>query len=234
MAFLAVNGPLNLVSIPRHLPKRSIKSARANSRSLIPLPNFSACLAKPQSAIIGWSHVTAQVGGRSVGCLQVSMWNASNFCCCDRYRENHATANPFPCPNPERNNPLHDDTGVAGNTLGNVLVSCLLACRYICDVIGRGKLTGQSSAASFPTGPVIADPFISPFGLTIYRNSVSQNPLFQLPHRSRNFPPSLSAKNPAGANPSSIGTNEIQHSPHQRCPRSTRRHHQFVSMACSV
>ena len=27
--------------------------------------------------------------------------------------------------------------------------------------------TGHSSAASFPTGPVIADPFISPFGLTI-------------------------------------------------------------------
>jgi len=26
---------------------------------------------------------------------------------------------------------------------------------------------GQSSAHSFATGPVIADPFISPFGLTI-------------------------------------------------------------------
>lgn len=29
-------------------------------------------------------------------------------------------------------------------------------------------LTGQSSAASFPTGPVMAEPFISPLGLTIY------------------------------------------------------------------
>lgn len=28
-------------------------------------------------------------------------------------------------------------------------------------------LTGHSSAASFPTGPVMAEPFISPFGLTI-------------------------------------------------------------------
>jgi len=28
-------------------------------------------------------------------------------------------------------------------------------------------IRGQSSAASFPTGPVIAEPFISPFGLTI-------------------------------------------------------------------
>ena len=35
------------------------------------------------------------------------------------------------------------------------------------------ELTGQSSAASFPTGPVIADPFISPFGLTIYEKSIS-------------------------------------------------------------
>jgi hypothetical protein len=30
---------------------------------------------------------------------------------------NHATANPFPCQNPIRNIPLHDDTRVAGNTL---------------------------------------------------------------------------------------------------------------------
>ena len=147
-----------------------------------PYPIFysPACPAKSQSTIVGRFHVTIRVGGSSVGCLQVSMWNASNFCCCDRYRENHATANPFPCPNPERNNPLHDDTGVAGNTLEIVLVSCLLACRYICDMVGRGKLTGQSSAASFPTGPVIADPFISPFGLTICRNSVSQNPLYPI------------------------------------------------------
>jgi hypothetical protein len=40
--------------------------------------------------------------------------------CCDRYlRINHATANPFPCQNPIRNIPLHDDTRVAGNTLEN-------------------------------------------------------------------------------------------------------------------
>jgi len=32
----------------------------------------------------------------------------------------------------------------------------------------RSILTGQSSAASFPTGPVMAEPFISPLGLTIY------------------------------------------------------------------
>lgn len=28
-------------------------------------------------------------------------------------------------------------------------------------------IRGQSSAASFPTGPVMAEPFISPLGLTI-------------------------------------------------------------------
>ena len=33
--------------------------------------------------------------------------------------------------------------------------------------VERNRLTGHRSAASFPTGPVIADPFISPFGLTI-------------------------------------------------------------------
>ena len=33
--------------------------------------------------------------------------------------------------------------------------------------------TGHSSAASFPTGPVIAEPFISPFGLTIWEIVVS-------------------------------------------------------------
>ena len=32
---------------------------------------------------------------------------------------------------------------------------------------GNIRLTGHNSAASFPTGPVIAEPFISPFGLTI-------------------------------------------------------------------
>jgi len=48
----------------------------------------------------------------------------------------------------------------------------LLAIRW--EVFSKGPLlecllghTGHSSAASFPTGPVIADPFISPFGLTI-------------------------------------------------------------------
>ena len=31
-------------------------------------------------------------------------------------------------------------------------------------------IRGQSSAASLPTGPVMADPFISPLALTIYSN----------------------------------------------------------------
>lgn len=31
----------------------------------------------------------------------------------------------------------------------------------------RGNHTGHNSAASLPTGPVMAEPFISPFGLTI-------------------------------------------------------------------
>jgi len=47
----------------------------------------------------------------------------------------------------------------------------LLAIRWdlsqLCSDGVRVSLTGQSSAASFPTGPVIADPFISPLGLTI-------------------------------------------------------------------
>ena len=33
--------------------------------------------------------------------------------------------------------------------------------------------TGHSSAASFPTGPVMAEPFISPFGLTICNVAMS-------------------------------------------------------------
>src|SRR5690349_10075096 len=33
-------------------------------------------------------------------------------------------------------------------------------------VIRLERLTGQSSAASLPTGPVMAEPFISPLGLT--------------------------------------------------------------------
>src|ERR1041385_1049331 len=57
--------------------------------------------------------------------------------------------------------PLHHDTGVAGNTLSWMLVQALER------VWSRGVLTGHSSAASLPTGPVMAEPFISPLGLTI-------------------------------------------------------------------
>jgi hypothetical protein len=55
----------------------------------------------------------------------------------------------------------HHDTGVAGNTLRKLLVAIG---RFIQDL----RLTGHSSAASLPTGPVIAEPFISPLGLTIW------------------------------------------------------------------
>lgn len=47
----------------------------------------------------------------------------------------------------------------------------LLAIRLklLADISGYWVVqrTGHSSAASFPTGPVMAEPFISPFGLTI-------------------------------------------------------------------
>lgn len=48
---------------------------------------------------------------------------------------------------------------------------CLLA--KLNNTMGRVVNTGHSSAASFPTGPVIADPFISPFGLTICKIAAS-------------------------------------------------------------
>ena len=54
----------------------------------------------------------------------------------------------------------HHNTRVTGYTLH--------ACQ--CHPIvssGRDRQTGHSSAASLPTGPVIAEPFISPFGFTI-------------------------------------------------------------------
>jgi hypothetical protein len=49
-----------------------------------------------------------------------------------------------------------------------MLVSRRHACRVAVEA-----LTGQSSAASFPTGPVMADPFISPLGLTICARPIS-------------------------------------------------------------
>lgn len=69
----------------------------------------------------------------------------------------------------------------------------LLAIRWttlLASVKVRGDIggvrTGHSSAASFPTGPVMAEPFISPLGLTIYssQHTIRQNPTTSLqdPH----------------------------------------------------
>lgn len=55
---------------------------------------------------------------------------------------------------------LHHHAGVRSDTLESVS-------RRSRSIRGFSKLTGQSSAASFATGPVIAEPFISPLGLTI-------------------------------------------------------------------
>jgi hypothetical protein len=63
-----------------------------------------------------------------------------------------------------KKDPLHDDTRVGCDTLYSLTL--LKIEEYI-------ELTGHNSAASFPTGPVMADPFISPFGLTIYKLSAS-------------------------------------------------------------
>lgn len=57
---------------------------------------------------------------------------------------------------------LHHYAGVAGNTLGRQVRICGVGG---CVVV---RLTGHNSAASFPTGPVMAEPFISPLGLTIW------------------------------------------------------------------
>jgi len=65
----------------------------------------------------------------------------------------------MPCLRPNRT--LHHHPRVAGNTLRSVSDIPLSLTR-------TAVLTGQSSAASLPTGPVMAEPFISPFGLTIY------------------------------------------------------------------
>jgi hypothetical protein len=59
----------------------------------------------------------------------------------------------------------------------------------------RGELTGQSSAASLPTGPVMAEPFISPLGLTIC-NSTSQPmpfPMIVVPQQGHEVSTSSSA-----------------------------------------
>jgi hypothetical protein len=56
---------------------------------------------------------------------------------------------------------LHDDTGVGGNTLHSSLALHSAVDKRVF------ALTGHSSAASFPTGPVMAEPFISPLALTI-------------------------------------------------------------------
>ena len=62
-------------------------------------------------------------------------------------------------------NPVsHHHSSVACNTLCVELDTNGYACH-------GSRLTGHSSAASLPTGPVIADPFISPFGLTICSKS---------------------------------------------------------------
>ena len=54
--------------------------------------------------------------------------------------------------------------------------------RYTPKQIVVQEHTGHSSAASFPTGPVIAEPFISPFGLTICDiQSISHNPSIPQP-----------------------------------------------------
>ena len=93
--------------------------------------------------------------------------------------------------NPERrNNPLHDDTRVAGNTLEEEKV---VSWWGLLGWDGDIKLTGQSSAASFPTGPVIADPFISPLGLTICDIMVSTHPSIRVVHPAHNFRPLMHA-----------------------------------------
>lgn len=53
----------------------------------------------------------------------------------------------------------HHDARIARDTLD--------ICQQKRNAVDRVVYTGHNSAASFPTGPVIADPFISPFGLTI-------------------------------------------------------------------
>lgn len=63
---------------------------------------------------------------------------------------------------------LHDDTRIGSDTLMQMLANTLRVRRLL--------LTGQSSAASFPTGPVIAEPFISPLGLTICQACQSPAP----------------------------------------------------------
>ena len=71
---------------------------------------------------------------------------------------------------------LHHNTRVAGDTLvdedKNVSSDSNLNAKsssLIHRTVEKGQLTGHSSAASLPTGPVMAEPFISPFGLTICR-----------------------------------------------------------------
>jgi len=71
-----------------------------------------------------------------------------------------ASRAPYAMLSPWPNRTLHHHPRVARNTLRGVSDDPL-------SLLKAAVLTGQSSAASLPTGPVMAEPFISPFGLTI-------------------------------------------------------------------
>lgn len=98
-------------------------------------------------------------------------------------------------------------------------------------------IRGQSSAASLPTGPVMADPFISPLALTIWGKKVSFEILEIETEKAQH---ANNASSPNGLYGSKVypasahrPETEVEHSPHQRCPRSTGRYRQAGARACS-
>lgn len=156
---------------------------------------------------------------------------------------------PMPCQNPERSRivrfPFYMTTPELLAIRWEENDQYLLCIKQEGEGFRREKLTGQSSAASFPTGPVIAEPFISPLGLTIcwgkllavflFVPSKYPFPIHAACHQPQTcLSPSQTTLFTTATYSCTLRTNRNIHSPHQHYPRSTRRHRLYVSMACSV
>lgn len=97
-------------------------------------------------------------------------------------------------------------------------------------------LTGHSSAASLPTGPVIAEPFISPLGLTICIHTRQPHCPFPspiTPSSHLTHPPS-SSHSTSSPSPHHTQKEKQSHSPHQHYPQSTGTRRPRAATACSA
>ncbi len=135
-----------------------------------------------------------------------------------------ASRAPYAMLSPQPNRALHYHPRVAGNTLRGVSDDSL-------SLFRAAVLTGQSSAASLPTGPVMAEPFISPFGLTICVATESalvprETPIYSSCHASKGH----NTLTKSGF----LLLQDGEGSPLQHCPRNTGIPRPASSTACFV